>query len=200
MDLEIVVAIIGAFAIVAAAYITSRKREVETELIATKVELRFKHAALSFQMEAIDWDHLHTELRLLFTNSSIDSFIVFCAWNGFNDPLWTTAIFQFRKGENIALIHVETDADYVQMLKDIKNTGVVILKTEDLPENMLRSHYTYERVKVATIHYFDSRKLEGTSSVAVRYCSYRSTITDDLDVATLAHCKRITDFIKGAIA
>src|SRR5690606_8387613 len=132
-------------AIIVALISSRRSRQAKVELQATKVELRFKHAALSFKMEGIDWDHLHNELRLLFNNTQIDSFIVFCAWNGFNDPLWTTAIFQFRRGENIALLHVETDADYNRMLREIKDKGSVVVRTKELTDNMLRQHYISEK-------------------------------------------------------
>lgn len=177
------------------------KRNTELKLASTQKELHFQHDALSLRLEAHAWDTINLELKQLMQTTCIDRFIIFCGWNGTDDPRWTTAVFQYRHGEqsHVAYVHVETDYDYVQRLLKAKIAGELVFKTADINNSLIKQVYMAEDVKSAVWHHLDSRALPNSKSRAVRYCSFATHQDVELDASTLFHCRRIVNMIKGAM-
>lgn len=193
--------IAGAAVVLVAIFGYLSKKNTELKLAATRKELIFQHDALSLRLEAHVWDTINRELKQLMETTCIDRFIIFCGWNGTDDPRWTTAVFQYRHGDqsHVAYVHVETDYDYVQRLKKAKVAGEVVFKTVDISNSLIKQVYLAEEVQAAAWYHLDSRALAGSKSRAVRYCSFATHEDVDIDAATLVHCRRIVSMIKGAM-
>ncbi|MDP2346731.1 MAG: hypothetical protein Q8N34_03285 [Gammaproteobacteria bacterium] len=202
MPVEIVQSLIGALAVIVVAIIGYlSKRNTELKLANTRKELLFQHDALSLRIEAHAWHQINLELIALAKNTCIDRFIIFCGWNGSDEPRWTTAVYQYRHGDqsHVAYVHVETDYDYVQRLTKAKVAGELVFRTDDIQNSLIKQIYMAEEIKSAAWFHLDSRALSGTKSRAVRYCSFATHQNVDLDNATLMHCRRIVSMIKGAM-
>lgn len=187
----IVVAIIGFLSV----------RNTQLRLAQTRRELSFQHDALSLRLEAHQWDTINQELVCLVRDTPIDRFIIFCGWNGTDDPHWITAVYQYRSGDqtHVAYVHQETDYEYIQKLREAKVAGEIVFKTGDIHDGLIKQIYMAEQVKSAAWFHLDSRMIPGTKSKAVRFCSFATHKDVDIDNDTLVHCRRIVSMLRGAM-
>lgn len=200
MPVEIIVALIGLAGVIITALSTLyfrlavRNRQYQREL-------RFRADVLSLKIEFYDWNEIQEELRRLMEDTPIDRFMILNAFNGLDDPRWTTAIYQIIEGEHqvVSYVHVELDEDYVERLKRVKRGTNVEISVDDLPESLLKSVYKSENVKHALWYPVRERKLEDSESVGISYCTFASHNDEPLTDEVKLHCKRISDQLRGAI-
>jgi len=198
--IEIIVALIGLAGVIVTTLTTLFYR-LTTKNRQYKRELRFRADVLSLKIEFYDWNTIQEELRHLMNDTPIDRFMILNAFNGLDDPRWTTAIYQIIEGEHkvVSYVHVELDEDYVERLKRVKGGSNVEISVEDLPESLLKSVYKSENVKHALWFPIRERKLEDSESVGISYCTFASHTDEPISDEIKLHCKRISDSLRGAI-
>lgn len=202
---EIIIAIvagISGLAIAAVpAYLTYRikSREVRQEHAAAMRELDVQQAALGFDGFLSEWGTIHQELQALIHETPIDRFLILRAWNGEMTPKWTTAIFQFREGEQapVSYVHFELDDDYVERLRHIASRSEAVLEVAHLPPSAIKSVYEMEGVKHSVWMHITTKKVEGSKSVAMTYCSFATHEDVALDDDTLTRCRLLVNRLKA---
>lgn len=209
MDATVLTAIISTIGIIIVAiigYFSKRDTEkqkllAEKELAKIERELDFQTDALTVNISLRDWDLIYKELNQLMEASDIDRFLILAAWNGIEDPKWTTAIFQYRRGDQnpISYVHVELDKDYCEKLRLIRTMGEVDFSTEELMPSLIKSIYEMEGIKYSAWYHINSKRLSDTGSTALRYCSFATHSDKVFSDADKINCRRIVGMLKGAL-
>jgi len=206
MDVSVQVAIVGCIGTVLTAVLAYlSKRHSERKHIAKENqyerELKFQADALSLKVEIKDWDLIMYEVSTLMAETSIDRFLIFCAWNGKDRPKWTTAIYQFRSADQrpVSYVHVEIDADYVDRLTEAKSAGELYFVTEEIPQSLIKSVYRSEGVTEAVWYPLRQRKLEGSESVALSYCSFATHTSNKITEHERVRCRMVVNRLMGAM-
>lgn len=202
---EIWVALIGAASGIAAVILQRGKRRAEKR--AEQAEIRVRQAVneLSFQRRSLDfvaymqdWSETIRAIKQLFAETRFDRFLLLRAWNGASDPKWVTAALQIRDGDQrvVSYIHVEIDAHYVDMLRDVKRHGYVRLHVPDMPDCVLRGFYVGEGVQCSTVHNIVEEPLED-GSVGHTFCSFGSRTPGEVTDCEIAQVRLIVGRLKG---
>lgn len=198
---EIIITIIGSLTTIIVAIVGRKafnKQKHKTQQAESEINLQ--RAALDFGMFLSEWGEIEQEIRHLFDTTALDRFIIFRAFNGANDPKWTTAVLQIRKQGHFptSYVHYELDTEYVDRLIHIKKRNFARVITEDLPKCGTKEIYQYEKVTESLWAFLDRQKYRNTSAAVMTYCSFATTdeggFTDD-DIAQL---KIISSRLKGA--
>ncbi len=199
MPVEVIVAIIGFLGILITAWVGYSKTEME--IAARKQaeqELCLQKAALDFSEFMFEWSDISQELNGLMRDTCIDRFLIMRAWNGRLDPKWTTAVFQYRQGNQkpVSYVHFELDSDYVNRLKSIYVGEPLKFKTDDLQKCSIKDIYVAEGVTASVWMHLETKDMPRTQCAAITYCSF-STHEGDIDDVTITKCKILTDRLKG---
>jgi hypothetical protein len=119
------------------------------------------------------WGSFERKLKKILEETEVDRFILFRCWNGVDDPMWTTAIYQFREGgqEWFNYYLVPLDADYQKRIRNMKADGVHAVKVDDIPQSMIKTVYEGEGVCYSMWYHVCSDPSEGTDHVAHTYFS-----------------------------
>lgn len=162
-------------------------------------EIKTQREMLSMSWFVDQWEVFKGELASLTENTSIDRFLLLEAWNGQLDPQWTTAVFQYRQGEQepVNYVHFELDDDYVDRLNHIVNRDHVLAFTvADLPESFIKSVYEAEGVKHAIWCFIRSTSASPTSRM-LTYCSFATHDDQPFDAATVTRCRVLVNRLQG---
>lgn len=197
--LEVLLVTIPVLGSIAVAFIQFRKRaKSEEKTNALGRELDLQRVALSkfeiFNQFGVFW----AEISRLCETTKVDRFLMLRAWNGRLQPLWTTAFYQFRAGEQEPeqYIHTELDKDYVSRLQAMDQAGRIQMVVDDLPESLIKKVYQAEGVKHA-IWFFLDRVDDSGGSSAIVYCSFASHENEPFTDAEIMKCSLLVGQIKG---
>lgn len=162
-------------------------------------EMRLQAQALDFPKFIEEWGAIATDLEALMRDTPIDRFLVLRAWNGILQPVWTTAIYQMRMGdqEPIQYVHFELDHDYVGRLREISANSSMCFRVQDIPQSFIKDVYEAEGVLSSIWWHLNSSQVAGTTGKAVTYCSFSSGDTENLDAITQVKCRLIANRLQG---
>lgn len=200
MHTEIWVALIGLLGVLTTAFVGYLKSQRERHSrIQAESEMKFQSAALGFAEFMGEWHEISLELEGLMEDTAIDRFLILRAWNGINDPKWTTAVFQFRRGrqEVVSYVHFELDTDYVEKLRAVSSRQMVQWEVAKMEPSAIRSVYEAEGVKHAVWAHLSTDQLEGTDARAITYCSFASHAEEPLNTHDVTRCRIIVGRLKG---
>lgn len=200
--IEISIAFISGLFALAAILLNSRRRikELEIENTVQANEISFRADSLALKVNVSDWSSISNSLDYLMKTSIIDRFFILCAFNGYHDPRWTTAIYQSMQNDDkiISYIHFGIDEDYVERLKEIRKNGSSRLSVLEIPNSIIRSVYHTEGV-LSSGWFHISEKTNSEGSVGITYCSFSSHSSHSIDDATMERCAVIVNQIRGAL-
>ena len=162
-------------------------------------EMDFQEASLTWEDYLHEWGDIDRELKDLFASTSLDRFLLLRAWNGLEDPKWTTALLQVREQDQHAYsyVHFELDSDYVARLNMIKSRGYICFKTEHLPDSAIKRVYALEGVTSSSWHFISRKRLAGSESASITYCSFATHGDGEIDENTLTRCRLLVDKIRA---
>ena len=178
-------------------------RKKNKELNQAKDEMDFHKETLSFTDFLEEWNEIHEELKKLTEDTKIDRFLILRAWNGSLTPKWTTAIYQYRQGNQkpIAYIHFELDKDYVERLNYIINHGLMTFSVDQLPESAIKGVYQAEDVKHSGWFHLDKKCLKAKPDCcSITYCSFATHSEEAIDEKSITRCRILVSRLKGIMA
>ena len=184
---------------VVSGYFGLRMKKAEMQLKHAEFQIKTEREALSFEDYFAEAGRLFMDIEVLCRETEIDRVLLLVAWNGRMAPRWTTAIWQYRTGEQIpqSYVHTELDADYVERLKEIRITSCgKDWKVEEMPNSLIKSIYESEGVKASSWHMI--REREKGEGVAVTYMSFATHTIESIHVCTKTKCGIIANRIAGA--
>ena len=201
MDNTVWVALIGAVGTIGAAllgYLANRKtRQKQSQ---AEAELTFQHSALSFTDFLGEWSEVQKEIASLIKNTCIDRFLIFRAWNGHRTPRWTTAVYQYRQGEQepVSYIHFELDSDYVSRLAMIIERGSIAFTVSEIPDSAIKRVYNVEGVKHSAWFFLSKKGLANNPECqALTYCSFATHKEEPIPQETLTRCRILVGRLKA---
>ena len=189
-------AVITAIPALIAIYATYKHKNKELDM--TQAELDFQRYSLDFGQFLNEWGDTHQEILNLINTTKIDQFMILRAWNGENNPKWTTSVLQIRESDHkpVSYIHFELDSDYVNRLRSLKISNYNYHTTEDLPDCAVKDVYLVEGVKSslwALIGFSDV--IDGKQ--AVTYCSFTTRDPEPITPEEVTKCKILMGRLKG---
>lgn len=118
-------------------------------------ELDTKRKCLALKVDAEKWHKVSEKIKELVRSdeSPIDRVLQLRCWNGWRDPHYATAVFQWRADGQVPedYISVPLDADYVERMADMQNSPPHVIDVEAqkniLPWNLITRLYISEDVK-----------------------------------------------------
>lgn len=180
----------------------SRRQHAEKDLEIEQLrrELSTQSEALSFEDVFVENDQVRGNIERLCRTTEIDRVMLLRAWNGRHNPRWTTAIWQYRLGnqEEQEYIHTELDPDYIGRLRSIEDKGAMMVVTDEIPESLVKRIYKKDGVKSSLWDYIGKNCIEGGDQCVILYMSF-ATQEGVISEATATECDLITDRMKGAI-
>lgn len=200
MSVEIIVALIGLAGVIFSGVVSLLVKQY-TKNRQYEKEIRFRADVLTLKINLYDWNVIQNELAQLMETTEIDRFLILNAFNGKDDPRWTTAIYQLR-GANSSLVnyvHVELDEDYISRLKRIKQGSPLDIVVNDLPESLIKSVYKAEEVNHSIWFHIRDKELDDSETVGISYCSFATHKANSISESAKVSCKRIVDMIQGAV-
>lgn len=200
--LEVIVAAITAIGLVLAAAIAGyyRVRVLRLKLSQAENEVYFQREALDITAFVKDWDGFVLDLKILMENSNIDRFSMLRAWNGYLEPRWTSAVFQFQAdGEKmVSFMHVELDSHYIEQLRNVSLSGVMQFKTKDAPQGALfRGLGETEGIEESLWAHIETLTIPGTETKAITYCCFGTHDPAGIDAHGAARARIIIGQLKG---
>lgn len=197
MTTEIITALIGTSGVFVTAILgycakrgeSRRRARAEDALASVKATLDYGSFLSTFH----DLDH---EVDRLISETSIDRVLILNAWNGLEDPKWTTAVYQHHApGQSgRSYIAVRLDPDYIQRLRTIKAGGRMWFKTEDLPPALVRQIYESEGVRSSVWYHLDSREIPNGKNGPTSCCYVSfSSQTGEIPPEDETRCTLIAD-------
>lgn len=198
---EIITSLVGLAGVTITAWFGYRKvRSASIEASQARSELKFQSHALSLTEFLGEWGEIHKDLESLMNDTEIDRFLILRAWNGAAAPKWTTAVFQYRMGNQRpeSYIHFELDDDYVERLRQVVNSGSIAFTTSETNESAIKDIYTMEGVKSSAWFLIDKSTQPDTYSTAITYCSFASHTSDSVSAAAMTRCRMVVGRLKGA--
>lgn len=164
-----------------------------------ETELHFQSSALDFSGFVSEWSEVYTDLETLMMDSCIDRFLLLRAWNGANDPKWTTAVFQLRQGlqKPISYVHVTLDDDYIIKLHKTINNGSIYFSVDELQSSMIKEIYAAEGVKSSLWCFIGNREIAGHNGKAITYCSFSTHSDEEIPEEIQTRCKLIANRLRG---
>ena len=191
-----VAAVTGYFAMrVKTADLRVSQAEVKAENKQLKMEMLVERYALGgFGGLGMAFSEVNGIFKALCDSTAVDRILVLCAWNGERSPQWTTAVWQYRTGEQkpVNYLHVELDADYIQRLRDIQDRGPQTYQTADMPpECLIRGIYEDEGV-TSSMWMFLTKQSHPNGGVLLTYMSFAShtgplSVSDQLQARLAAN-------------
>lgn len=154
--------------------------------------------ALDFGSTATDWGELLQDLDALMRDTVVDRFLILRAWNGRLEPRWTTAIFQYRSGnqEPFSYVSFELDDDYINRLSTVMRRKQHYFRVADEKPSRIKAVYDMEGVKASYWILIDKTQY-ADNTAAITYCSFSTHEPIDLDEPTKVRCQLIADKLAG---
>lgn len=189
LDTEIIVAIIGAGAVVYAATVgllvkmVQKKDQEHKENLARAVsvaqrqavekERRLFHQQVTSPYYPVkDWTHFVSLVQGIHSTTQVDRVLILVAVNGSDDPSHASVVWELRSsGEQFSYTDVPLDADYVHRLLNLRRDGKIRFKTKDVPGTLIGRFYEIEGVTEAVWVLAGKRTSLTTSQVAYKYMS-----------------------------
>lgn len=170
-----------------------------SKLKAAELAMKFQSGALSFSDFLEEWNECHAELCSMLDETKMDRFLILRCWNGDLSPRWTTAVFQFRSGDQkpISYVHTELDSHYVDNVRKIVEKGSVVMEVSDLPPSVVKDIYEAEGVKHSAWFHVCSSTLEGTKSRSITYCSFATHKPEAFESKELTRFRLFVSRLKG---
>lgn len=206
MSEQITMAIItGAVAIVTTlvpAYLVfaAKTKQLRSDKEAAELQISHQTFELGFVDVLARWDAIQRSLKDLTAETEVDRFLILRAWNGKTNPKWTTAIFQWREGDQtpVQYINFEIDDDYRERLNILRTgAGPMNLTVSELPKSLIRSVYEAEGVTHSKWFHLGDDKIDD-SSTAITYCSF-ATRRGPITPATRVRCQIVANQIQGVM-
>lgn len=174
----------------------ARRKQAELVIEHTKREVKSQQQALGLPHNLLflrKWNLFEQKLTALLESTEVDRFILFRCWNGEDDPQWTTAIYQYREGEQewYNYILVPLDKDYVERLNAMKVEGVHEIEVSSIPESLIKNVYEAENVNHSMWFHVRSEKPTALGSVAHTYFSAATHTQDKITDKTKARLQDI---------
>lgn len=196
---EIFVALIGLAGLVVASIIGRGKRKLfEARAAQAEHELKFQREAMDLSAYLEEWSGTQTELEALMDETCIDRFLMLRAWNGSTQPRWTTALYQFRQGNQkpVSYVHFELDQDYVERLKEMVHRGTIRFSTAEIPQGAIKSVYEAEGVTSSVwAHIETMNRTDGAA--AITYCSFATHSEEFIPDDVVTRCRIFVGRLKG---
>jgi len=151
---------------------------IEEEVVVLKNELSFRDEALSFPLEP--WQFMQLEMlldRVMQKGSGeIDRFFVLKAFNGVDEPKWTTAILSIVDGKYVKYDYVRFPLDdhYKDLLKRIRAGENVLLDVDQMVRSALKTVYQSEEIVSSLISHVIDILLSDQRTVSITYASFAS--------------------------
>lgn len=193
----VIAAIIGIVPVLLAWFTSHKEKKKQLEM--AQAELDFQRYSLDFGQFLDEWESTHNEILHLLETTNIDRFLILRAWNGENNPQWTTSVLQIRQGEQepISYIHFELDGDYIERIKALKVNNHNYYIVDDLPDYAILKE-VYKAEGITSILW----SLIGVSEVidgrqAVTYCSFASHEDKPLSEEEITKAKILVGRLKG---
>lgn len=167
-----------------------------------EAEITLHRDAFDFTRYTQEWgDTIHAIRELQFV-TSIDRFLLLVCFNGKRDPRWVSDILQVRDANQqpTSYRHLEIDDQYRDMVRDcIKRPGGYVIKTDEMPDCILRSIYKAEEVTEAVIFHIETRQAVN-GSVAYTICSFATKNADGIDDRAMRLARVLAGRISGLAA
>lgn len=166
-------------------------------------ELVFQSLALGFNEFVEEWVEITAQLDRLMTDTKIDRFLILRAWNGSRSPLWTTAFYQYRLGDQrpVPYIHFKLDSDYQDRLRQIIGSRFMYFKVADIDGSFVKQIYSTEGVTAAFWAHLSSFSISqaGSNSKAIIYCSFATHEPEGLDEDCRLQAMLLVNRLEGVI-
>lgn len=177
---------------------SSKERRAKAVESQAMKEVSRHSKALDFGAAATDWGELLHDLDALMRDTVVDRFLILRAWNGRLEPRWTTAIFQYRRGnqEPISYVSFELDDDYINRLATVLRRKQHYFRVEDEKPSRIKSVYDMEGVKASLWVLIDKTQY-ADNTAAITYCSFSTHEPTELDEPTKTRCQLIADKLSG---
>jgi hypothetical protein len=162
----------------------------------------FLATTLKLHVNLHKWSYIEEDLKELMESSEIDRFLILRCWNGETTPEKTTAVYQYRLGnqERFEYISVDLDEDYRRRLNEMHSTSKHYVALKNLPESMIKSIYEAEGVWHSVWFPIQTSNMPGMTSVIHTYCSFASHSDEIISKKTQQKCQnlawKISDILK----
>ena len=168
----------------------ARVRALKMQVEAREREMDIQRRALSRADSFVRDAAVYSQIQLLTDETEIDRVLLLTAWNGKFSPQWTTAIWQYRAGDQtqVSYIHTPLDADYQDRLRDIEEKRYRNYVVSDMPDCLTRGIYESEGVKAAAWVFLNAQDGDDDSR-QVTYMSFATHKSDQISPATIARCQ-----------
>lgn len=173
--------------------------EEKRKAFVAEQEMRFQVHATDFSAFLSDWQGIAAEMSHLIAESPIDRILIFKAWNGSEDPKWTTAVYQMREvGQHpVQYVHFALDPDYIDKLRETVARGTLSFNVAEQRKSFIKQVYDSEGVKSSLWAYIDTKPVPGTESAAIAYMSFSSHEADAIDNDTEVKCMLLVNRIRA---
>lgn len=190
--------VITTFGAVTVARMKKRQAVIEKENRQYKTEIRYRSDVLSLKMEAADWNRLQNAVQRLLERTPIDRFLILNAYNGENDPKWTTTIHKIVSGQFrvVDYFNFEIDGHYVDVLHKVRSGEEVLLDAAHLGDSILKRVYQSEGVKQSLWFMIREKRMSDSKTVSISYCSFSTHGDEKIDADTILDCRRIVGMLR----
>ena len=185
-------------------------------LSAAEGELDSNRKSLSLKVDVQKWALVENAVRELEQNTEIDRVLVLRCWNGWKDPLYTTAVYQWRDDgqEFVQYISVPLDKGYVDRLNDMNEHGShtinVLALSNVVPLELIVRIYLSELIKhsiwfpvasheIKLPKYWGFLKWFGITVKAHTYASFATHGDEEISTEAFQKCQNITYLMRDAI-
>lgn len=217
MDLTAVTAevVAGLFAIITTILGLAWGRQ-KMELSTVSAELDSKRQSLALRVDLGKWDKVETQMDKLVKGGCIDRILVLRCWNGWRDPSYTTAVYQWRAEgqESVHYISVPLDDGYISRINSMNDDGshtIDVQAHQDIiPHELIIRIYMSEEVKHAIWFPVASHELNlprylgwlrwfGIKIKAHTYASFATHEDEPIPVQTYQKCQNMVYMMKDAV-
>jgi len=180
LDKDVLIAAVAALGAIGTAAVGAwgnmhRSRGVVSRREADTARKELAHTKQTFEVSEFlsNWDAFYWRLQKLMNDTGLDRFLLLRAWNGKNDPKYTTAVIQIREGaqQPVSYVHVELDDDYIRRLIKVRKEGFIYFVVNEINDGLIKSIYQSEGVK-ASLWVFLSEEAQEGGSVRLTYASF----------------------------
>lgn len=179
-DKDVLIAAVAALGAIGTAAVGAwgnmhRQRSTLSKKEADTARKELAHTKQTFEVTEFlaNWDAFYWRLQTLMHDTSLDRFLLLRAWNGKNDPKYTTAVIQVREGSQqpVSYVHVELDDDYIRRLIKVRKEGFIYFVVNEINDGLIKSIYQSEGVKASLWVFLSEEEHEG-GSVRLTYVSF----------------------------
>ena len=190
MTTEIIVAVIGAIALITSGIITYfkdlriKKIEIENKQMKSLIEsaeqsvedANIKINILNKLGNFFVFNEIRSSIDRIFENIKADRFLILIALNGKKDFRTMSVVFEQHKHPELkinAIVRyrdILIDVPYKILLKNVENWGEVNLNIDTMPNQLLKDFYTIEQVQHSKLIFLHRKHLDSDNDMVV-YCS-----------------------------